>query len=121
MKTVMIHDDLIEGVNYFPDTAEVIPAGGSTRQGTGTAAAQLRRLCADAQAAAVSAKLDRAAELMARVTARRSAPIQAHCPGPAELAAQWRADYEARAAQVCAEAKAAYDARNPHKRKEAQM
>ena len=37
-----------------------------------------------------------------------------------ELADQWWKDYQAHKAQICADQKAAYDARNPHKRKEAQ-
>lgn len=116
---IMTHD-VIQNPRY-----EVVPAGGSTRQRSGAAAAQLHKLCAQAQ---LSAKLDRALELLTRDTAmreqqaaRRNMKIESF-PGvlsEQELADQWRKAYEAREAQICAEAKAAYDARNPHKRAEA--
>lgn len=115
---IMTHD-VIDGPAY-----EVVPAGGSaTRQRPGAAAAQFRKLC---EAAQLSAKLDRALELLARDSAmreqqeaRRDMKIGS-LPGvlsETELADQWRKAYEAREAQICADAKAAYDARNPHKGK----
>lgn len=114
--------------SYSTDGAEVVPAGGSTtRQRTGAAAARFFKLCeAVRQAEQLSAKLDLAAELLARDSAmreqqeaRRDMKIGS-LPGvlsETELADQWRKAYEAREAQICADAKAAYDARNPHKRK----
>lgn len=127
-KTVMIHDELIEGVNYFPHY-EVVPAGGSQeapqedrQRRHRDAVALLNRMARDAQARRISAKIDRAAELLERVVAKRNAPIPtAAAAGPSaeELAAQWAAAYAAQSARLCADAKAAYDARNPHKRKEA--
>lgn len=120
MKTIMTHDELVEGVNWFPGQRdEVIPTGGSTRQRPSEAVARFHTLCA---AAELSAKLDRAAELLTRDTARRNMPIGS-LPGvlsERELADQWWKDYQAHEAQICADQKAAYDARNPHKRKEAQ-
>lgn len=114
--TIMTHD-VIQNPRY-----EVIPAGGSTRQRSGAAAAQLHKLCAAAQ---LSAKLDRAAELLTRDTAlreqqkaRRNMPVGS-LPGvlsERELADQWWKDYQAHEAQICADQKAAYDARNPHKK-----
>lgn len=127
MKTIMTHDELVEGVNWFPGQRdEVIPAGGSTRQRPSEAVARFRTLCVAAQ---LSAKLDRAAELLTRDTAlreqqkaRRNMPVGS-LPGvlsEREMADQWWKDYQAHKAQICADQKAAYDARNPHKRKEAQ-
>lgn len=107
--------------DYCTDGAVVVPAGGSRQRGK-SAAAQLRKL---SEAAELSAKLDRAIELLTGDTAlreqqkaRRNMPVGS-LPGvlsERELADQWRKAYEAREAQLCAEAKAAYDARNPHKK-----
>ena len=112
--TIMTHD-----VIQNPRD-EVIPAGGSTRQRSGEAVARFRTLCAQ-----LSAKLDRAAELLTRDTAlreqqkaRRNMPVGS-LPGvlsERELADQWWKDYQAHEAQICADQKAAYDARNPHKK-----
>lgn len=115
--TIMTHD-VIQNPRY-----EVVPAGGSTsRQRPSEAVARFRTLCAAAQ---LSAKLDRAVELLTRDTAlreqqkaRRNMPVGS-LPGvlsERELADQWWKAYKAREAQICAEAKAAYDARNPHKK-----
>lgn len=128
-KTVMMHDELIEGVNYFPHY-EVVPAGGARtedcqedRQKRHRAAvALLNRMARDAQTARINTKIDRAAELMGRIAARRNAPVpSAENAGPSaeDMATQWAEAYAAQADRRCAEAKAAYDARNPHKRKEA--
>lgn len=92
------------------------------------------RLCAAATTDAkpsgdISAKVDRIVELTQKVVARRTAPIpsmpgtysfseMARSPGPStdQMAAQWRAAYEARAAKACAESESVYAARNPHKK-----
>lgn len=112
----------------------VIPAGGSA-VGTGDegrerrhrdAVARFARVCQDAE---LAAKVDRAVELMERLATFRSRPIPdapgagpslqellaMYQPSPDEMEAQRRTacDFE----RVCAESEAAYDARNPHRRK----
>lgn len=124
--TIMTHD-VIDSPAY-----EVIAAGcAGGRERFSMAAAQLRKLCTDAQAAAVAAKLDHAAELLKRrqtrdaalreqQAARRNMPVGS-APGVSSMddfLAQYRRETDMD--KRCAEAKAAYDARNPHKRKEAQ-
>ena len=65
-------------------------------------------------AARLNAKLDKAIALMAR----QQPPSPVMDPGltPSQMAAQWQREYEKNQARACAEAKAAYDARNPHKK-----
>ncbi len=126
----MTHQEFISKTHFMMDSYGVVPAGGirmednqeGTRKRARSAAAFLKRVALDAQAARISGKLDRTAELMDRLIAKRNAPVaSAENAGPSadDLAAQWAAAYAAQADRRCAEAKAAYDARNPHKRKEA--
>ena len=81
------------------------------------AVARLNRMAQDAQINQLNAKFDRVLELIA---ARRNAAIPSHKdsgPSAETMAAQYAAEYSSREARICAEAKAAYDARNPHKQK----
>lgn len=108
---------------YTAGRCEVIPSGGT--QPHSSAVAQFKRACRDAL---MEAKVDRAVELMERITAARSRPIpdaEGAGPNPWELMAgeilsaeeldaqRMSADAQAR---ICAEAEAAYAARNPHRR-----
>lgn len=93
------------------------------------AVARFEKLCRDAL---LNAKMDRATELLERVMAARARPIpdaEGAGPNPAELAdlnryhpGPWELDAQRAAAQdqarICAEAEAAYAARNPHKARE---
>lgn len=113
-------------VHTAPDRCQVIPAGGAEiPRGHGAAVARFKRACRDAL---MEAKVDRAVELMERITAARSRPIhdaEGAGPNPWELMAgkilsaeeldaqRMSADAQAR---ICAEAEAAYAARNPHRR-----
>lgn len=63
--------------------------------------------------ARLNAKLDKAITLMAR---QQSTPVMDPGLTPSQMAAQWQREYEKNQARACAEAKAAYDARNPHKK-----
>lgn len=67
--------------------------------------------------ARLDAKLDKAIKLL---SGRRNMPLAgpdtAMGPSAGQMAAQWRKEYDARIARTCAEQKAAYDARNPHKK-----
>lgn len=126
----MTHSEFISSTHFMTDSYGVVSAGGfrmedrqEDRQKRHRAAvALLNRMARDAQTARINAKIDRAAELMGRIAARRNAPIasvETAGPSAEDMAAQWAAVYAAQADRRCAEAKAAYDARNPHKRKEA--
>lgn len=89
------------------------------------AADHLKQACDAAYMARLSEKADRAAELLERVAARKRAerlegPDTTLGPSAGQLAEQWRRDYAARAAQLCAESEAAYAARNPHKKEDRQ-
>ena len=104
---------------YCTDGAEVIPADIHQQERRNAAAAKLR------QEARIAAKLGRVVELLdtalrEQQAARRNMGVGSFpgAPSADEMAAQWRREYAAREAQICAEAKAAYDAQNPHKRKE---
>lgn len=111
MKTVFTRDEIVAGVNdACAPSYRTILASGQQHSGAAVAA----KFQAAVRTARINAKLERAAELAERLAARRTPPVQA--PSPAELAEQWRRDYAAREARVCAEAKAAYDARNPHRK-----
>ena len=62
-------------------------------------------------------------DLAERVAARGKGPLlkgpdTTEGPTAGQLTQQWRRDYEARAARICAESEAAYAARNPHKRED---
>lgn len=107
---------------------EVLPSGGQGREKKPSAAmARFERICRDAL---LEAKVDRAAELLARITAARSRPIpDAEGAGPSpwelmngpvlsagEIEAQRAAAIDQ--ARLCAESEAAYAARNPHKKAE---
>lgn len=123
-------------VSYVTSPYEVIPASGGEartvrRGGQGrekkpsAAMARFERACRDAL---LEAKVDRAAELMARIAAARSRPIpdaEGAGPTPWELMAQYqpstgemvtRSAGAVDMAQLCAESEAAYAARNPHRR-----
>lgn len=63
--------------------------------------------------ARLNAKLDKAIALTAR---QLPGLVADPGPTPSQMAAQWQREYEKNQARACAEAKAAYDARNPHKR-----
>ena len=104
----------------------VIPSGGREREKKPSAAvARFERACRDAL---MEAKVDRAAELLARIAAARSRPIpDAEGAGPSpwelmngpvlsagEIEAQRAAAIDQ--ARLCAESEAAYAARNPHKK-----
>lgn len=123
MKRVFVRDEIVAGVNdvcapEYRATRDgsnyrAIPYGISlTARGEryNAAAARLEKVCRDAR---IAAKLDRVLDLAGRSIVQ-SVPDAG--PTPAELAAQWHRAYAARAEQECAEAKAAYDARNPHKK-----
>lgn len=130
----MTHNEFISRTHFMADGCGVVLSSKSGRNDTlipagnavsdagrkhryNAALAKLQRMARDAQVAKLNAKLDRTVELIA---ARRSAPIPSHegaGPSAAEAAARWAAEYSTREARICADAKAAYDARNPHKRK----
>lgn len=113
----------------------VIPAGGSAvgpsdkgrERRHRDAVARFMRVCRDAE---VSAKIDRAVELMERLAAHRSRPVpDAPGAGPSlqELLAMYQPSTDEMEAQrcvscdserVCAESEAAYAARNPHRQKQ---
>ena len=86
-------------------TEDAQPESSSKRKARGIPARDAARL---------NAKLDRAIALMAR----QQLPGPVMDPGltPSQMAAQWQREYEKNQARICAEAKAAYDARNPHKK-----
>lgn len=109
---------------------EVIPYGEEEdrEKRRRAATARFERVCRDA---ALSAKMDRAVELLERIKAARSRPIpddENAGPSVAELAGMYQSpsafemDRLRKAAedetQRCREAEAAYAARNPHKRQE---
>lgn len=119
-------------VPYVTGPYEVIPASGGEAQTArrGGVAARFERACRDAL---LEAKADRAAELLARITAARSRPIpDAEGAGPSpwelmngpvlsagEIEAQRAAAIDQ--ARLCAESEAAYAARNPHKKAETSL
>lgn len=111
------------------------PVLGSSQRTSGSKwATVLNQLCAAATADArpsgdISAKLDRVLKLTRDVVTQRTASIpsmpgvpslaeMASRSGPSagQLAAQWQAAYEVKAARKCAESEAVYAARNPHKK-----
>lgn len=150
-RTVMMHDELIEGVNYFPhenltaggwrepgfgraissistrDQFEVVPAGGSQTERSRAARAKLELYALAAMAQSRKAHASRQTMRTAdrrTVSARNDldrledAIRQLSAPSVDQMAAQMGQGYMERGARMCAEAKAAYDARNPHKKRE---
>lgn len=125
-RTVMMHDELIEGVNYFPHY-EVIPAGDSQTERSRAAKARLELYALAAQQRARNA---RASRQTVRTADRRTVSARndldrlddvirrLSAPSVDQMAAQMGCGYMERGARMCAEAKAAYDARNPHKKRE---
>ena len=96
---------------------EVIPAGSAQphEERHSAAVARFEVACQDAL---LEAKVDRAVELMARISASRNRPIPDAPnagPNPFEMEAQRTAGIDF--AKLCADAEAAYAARNPHKAK----
>lgn len=104
---------------------EVLPSGAQQWEEKAGVVARFERACRDAL---MEAKVDRAAELLARITAARSRPIpdaEGAGPSPWELmngpvpsAGEMKAQRAAAIdqARICAESEAAYAARNPHRR-----
>ena len=115
---------------------QVVPAGGaavsvhdeSQQERHRAAVARLEKLARDAQ---IAAKMDRAAELIERITAARNRPIpDAPNAGPTawELMNQYQPSFEEMSrvsaedmARRCAESEAAYAARNPHSKEGKQV
>lgn len=132
MKRVFVRDEIVAGVNdeCAPDY-RAVRAGG--QGSTADAAAKFQ---AAAKTAQINAKLDEVIDLLKKrqkrkaardtalwgqMEARRNMPVAA-VPGvlsPYEMLQQYNNANVAMMAQKCAEMKAAYDARNPHKQKEA--
>lgn len=119
---------VIQPLPGYHDEGCVVPAGGASqaarpRRSTATrdAAAKLRR---DVETIKLTAKMDKLIELMTkRVKAQDAAPqlprpVTDPRPTAGQMAAQYRREYERRSARICADAKAAYDARNPHLKKQ---
>lgn len=130
MKQVFTRDEIVAGVNdnCAPDY-RVVPAGGQRSRSTTNAAAKFQ---AAVKAAQVNAKLDEVIGLLKRQAAKDAAwgprekaawesrPVPS-APGvlsPYEMVRQFNNASAPQMAQKCAELKAAYDARNPHKQKE---
>lgn len=109
------------------DRFEVVPVGGSQTERSRAARAKLELY---AMAAAAQSRNAHASRQAVRTADRRTVSArndldrledairQLSAPSVDQMAAQMGQGYMERGARMCAEAKAAYDARNPHKKRE---
>ena len=120
------------------DRFEVIPAGGERERQERSKAAkaklELYALAAQQQARKaasarrnVRARDDRGGMMLVKrgpgsiensLERLDAAIVQLSTPSVGEVTQRWHSDYATREARLCADAKAAYDARNPHKNRE---
>ena len=127
--SVMMHAELVEGVNWFPRYGVVYAGSGQTERSR-AAEAQLKfyaalavrqraekaRATRDERGGMMPVKRGIARAATSDLTRIDECIRQMSSPSVDQVARQWGAEYVTRAERICAEAKEAYDARNPHKK-----
>lgn len=112
----MTHNELTEGTRYFNDPHHmplVVPADGIVTRDEAQHKAAVKRF----NETCLAAKIDKVVRMVDHlVDGQRIPSVSTAGPSTGQMARSWADEYAAKQAKICAEAEAAYAARNPHEK-----